>query len=50
MAYKKLLMDKKKVSLYPIDHFMQWGTPEDLNEYNYWSNQFRLITKEKKYH
>ena len=26
---------------------MQWGTPEDLNEYNYWSNQFRLITKEK---
>lgn len=41
LSYKSLLKKKKKVAIYPVEHFMQWGTPEDLMEYNYWSNIFK---------
>ena len=27
MAYKNLLSQKKKTFIYPLQHFMQWGTP-----------------------
>ena len=27
-------------NVYPLQHFMQWGTPEDVKEYNYWSQAF----------
>lgn len=44
LAYKPLLENKKPVAVYPLQHFMQWGTPEDVAEYNYWSKAFlRLI-------
>ena len=33
LAYKSLFKAKKPVSVYPLQHFMQWGTPQDLNEY-----------------
>ena len=45
LAYKYLLKNNLKVSIFPIQHFMQWGTPEDLSEYNYWSELFREIIK-----
>lgn len=41
MAYKPLLENGGRVNVYPIDHFMQWGTPEDLEEYIEWSNIFK---------
>ncbi len=41
LSYKYLLKEKKQVSIYPLQHFMQWGTPEDVNEYNYWSEAFK---------
>lgn len=41
MAYKPLLEKNKPVAVYPLQHFMQWGTPEDVAEYNYWSKAFR---------
>ncbi|MDR1310928.1 MAG: NTP transferase domain-containing protein [Burkholderiaceae bacterium] len=45
LAYKPLLADKLPIAVYPLQHFMQWGTPEDLAEYNMWSAIFkRLIT------
>ena len=31
------------VVVYPLEHFMQWGTPEDLAEYNDWSKTFRRL-------
>ena len=31
------------VAVYDLQHFMQWGTPEDLAEYNYWSGTFRSL-------
>jgi hypothetical protein len=32
------------VSVYEIEHFMQWGTPQDLGEYLYWSRLFRDLS------
>ncbi len=31
------------VAVYEIEHFMQWGTPQDLGEYLYWSQLFRQL-------
>lgn len=28
------------VYVYPVEHFLQWGTPQDLNEYMQWSGYF----------
>lgn len=41
LAYKPLLADGQPVAVYPLQHFMQWGTPEDVAEYNTWSKAFR---------
>ena len=43
LAYKALLAEGKPVSVYPLQHFMQWGTPQDVAEYNGWSNAFRRM-------
>ena len=43
LAYKQLLENKKPVAVYPLQHFMQWGTPEDVAEYNYWSKVFESL-------
>jgi NDP-sugar pyrophosphorylase family protein len=43
LAYKPLLENKKPVAVYPLQHFMQWGTPEDVAEYNAWSKAFRSL-------
>ena len=48
LAYKFLLSKNLPVAVYPIEYFMQWGTPEDLEEYNRWSKTFRyLISKNR---
>ena len=47
LAYKYLLKNNNKITIYPLQHFMQWGTPQDLEEYNYWSDLFKkLIIKD----
>ncbi len=43
LAYKPLLETKRRVAVYPLQHFMQWGTPEDLAEYRAWSDTFRRL-------
>ncbi len=43
LAYRPLLEDGGLVTVYELDHFMQWGTPEDLAEYRYWSQAFRSL-------
>jgi hypothetical protein len=43
LAYKPLLENKKPVAVYPLQHFMQWGTPEDVAEYNSWSIAFQSL-------
>lgn len=37
MVYYHYLADGKNILVYPLKHFMQWGTPEDLEEYEAWS-------------
>lgn len=41
LAYRPLLEDGRRIMVYPLQHFMQWGTPQDLDEYRYWSDAFR---------
>ena len=41
MVYNLLLADKLKVGVYDqVSHFCQWGTPEDLEEFLYWTDIF----------
>ncbi len=44
LAYKPLLENKKPVAVYPLQHFMQWGTPEDVAQYNSWSKAFQSLS------
>ncbi len=43
LAYKPLLEACLPVAVYDLQHFMQWGTPEDVAEYNSWSAAFRRM-------
>jgi NDP-sugar pyrophosphorylase family protein len=43
LAYKPMISRGAKIAIYPLQHFMQWGTPEDLNEYNFWSRTFKAL-------
>lgn len=45
LVHKPMFADGLKVSIYELQHFMQWGTPEDLEEYVQWSQAFRNILK-----
>lgn len=43
LTYKPLLASGKHVAVYDLQHFMQWGTPEDVEEYRMWSDTFRRL-------
>jgi NDP-sugar pyrophosphorylase family protein len=43
LAFKPMLAQGKKIAVYPLQHFMQWGTPDDLSEYNSWSATFKQL-------
>ena len=45
LAYKSLLLNAQPVVVYPLQHFMQWGTPEDVAEYNIWSKAFHGLLR-----
>ncbi len=47
LAYKALLEKKQPVAVYPLQHFMQWGTPDDVAEYNNWSSIFKRLIQPK---
>ena len=41
MVYLLMLRDNLTINVFnKIRHFCQWGTPEDLGEYLYWSEIF----------
>lgn len=44
MVYNLLVANELKVSIYKIQHMLQWGTPEDVLEYNQWSQTFSHLT------
>lgn len=47
MVYRPMINDGLNIKIYQLQHFMQWGTPTDLKEYNYWSKTFNLILKKQ---
>jgi NDP-sugar pyrophosphorylase family protein len=47
LAYKPLLASNANIQIFELPHFMQWGTPEDVDEYNGWSEVFRNISEHK---
>lgn len=49
LAYKYLLARNQSVLVYPLQHFMQWGTPEDLVEFKYWSNVFLKLIRKREF-
>ncbi|MCB9799911.1 MAG: NTP transferase domain-containing protein [Candidatus Omnitrophica bacterium] len=40
-----MVKDGLKVGIYEIPFFLQWGTPEDMEEYICWSNYFKFKNK-----
>ncbi len=47
ITYKPLLAAGRKIAVYELQHFMQWGAPEDVTAYNYWSKTFRQLIDPK---
>ncbi|NBV98673.1 MAG: capsular biosynthesis protein [Proteobacteria bacterium] len=46
LIYNHLIDAGLKVKVYDrIAHFCQWGTPSDLEEYNYWSGAFTALAQ-----
>lgn len=43
MVYKPMIEAGQPVAVYELQHFMQWGTPEDLREYEIYSRTFRNL-------
>jgi NDP-sugar pyrophosphorylase family protein len=43
LAFKPMLQSGLAIAVYPLQHFMQWGTPEDVVEYNGWSQAFKMM-------
>jgi NDP-sugar pyrophosphorylase family protein len=41
LIYNLLVEDKRSISIYSVEHMLQWGTPQDVEEYNGWSDYFR---------
>nr|MBL0702940.1 NTP transferase domain-containing protein [Sulfurospirillum sp.] len=47
LIYNLLIEDNLKVSIYEIQHMLQWGTPSDVEQYNTWSKYFKDVISEK---
>lgn len=43
LVYNLLNRDGLRTSIYNVQHMLQWGTPQDVQEYKAWSNYFRNI-------
>ncbi len=41
MVYKLMKDAGLDIYVYELEQFLQWGTPQDLEEYKYWSSYFR---------
>lgn len=47
LIYNLLVIDNLQVSIYDVQHMLQWGTPQDVEEYNIWAKYFEQICKER---
>ena len=46
MSYKPMIKDNLDLRIFNLKYFMQWGTPEDLKEYLWFSNLFKSKTSQ----
>jgi len=46
LAYIPLFERGKHVAVYELQHFMQWGAPQDLAEYQQYDRQFRALVND----
>lgn len=44
LPYNLMVKDGLKVLVYEMPYFCQWGTPEDLEEYEAWSRAFAVLS------
>ena len=44
MPFNLMVEDGLDVFVWELEHFLQWGTPEDLEEYQAWSRYFSRLT------
>ena len=47
LVYNLMKQDGLDISVYEIQHMLQWGTPEDVDEYNSWSRYFYDVSTRK---
>ncbi len=47
VVYNLMIKENFRVAIFELQHFMQWGTPEDLEEYLRWSNAFDALANYK---
>ncbi|MFA6092182.1 MAG: NTP transferase domain-containing protein [Elusimicrobiota bacterium] len=45
MVYDPMLRDGRDVRVYEIPYFLQWGTPQDLEDYLYWHRTFEFLAR-----
>ncbi len=45
LIFNLLIENNLKVSIYSIQHMLQWGTPEDVAEYRNWSNYYSKVVE-----
>ena len=50
LAFNLLVEKNYPVSIYEVQHMLQWGEPGDLNDYNMWSEYFRFASDRKTIH
>lgn len=43
IPYNLMVRDGLETKIFDVPHFLQWGTPEDLEEYNRWSEWFSPV-------
>lgn len=41
LTYLPLISSGKDIRLFNINYFFQWGTPEDLEDFNWWLNNYK---------
>ncbi|MEW9501058.1 NTP transferase domain-containing protein [Jeotgalibacillus marinus] len=47
LTYNLLQKEGLKTNIYEIQHMLQWGTPEDVEEYNRWSSYFQDVVQKR---
>lgn len=47
LAYLPLIEAGDAIAIYELQHFMQWGTPDDLAQYLRWSAVFRKLAEDQ---